>query len=113
MPEEIKKEEIEEVLGDSLDIGLASPNFRIVMDIPLKVTVELGRTKMLLADLLRLREGSVIELPTAAGEPLDILVNGKPIAKGEVVVVNDRYGVRVISIISQEERLGKLESREW
>ncbi len=85
-----------------------SPNLSLILDIPLQVTVELGRTKMTIKDLLRLGEGSVIELPVPAGDPLDILVNQKPIAKGEVVVVNEKYGVRILSIISEAERLEQL-----
>ncbi len=80
----------------------------MLLDVPLQVTVELGRTKMTIRELLKLGEGSIIELPTAAGEPLGVLVNQKPIAKGEVVVVNEKYGIRLLSIISEMERIEQL-----
>ena len=71
------------------------------MDVPLQVTVELGRTRKLIRDILELAPGSVIELDKLAGEPVDILVNGKLIAKGEVVVIDDNFGVRITKIVSQ------------
>jgi len=80
-------------------------NFDLLLDIPLAVTVEIGRTKLALRDLLALAPGSVVELSKLAGEPLDILVNGKPIARGEAVMVNDKFGVRVTDIISPSERI--------
>jgi len=80
----------------------------MLLDVPLQVTIELGRTKMTIRELLKLGEGSIIELPTAAGEPLEVLVNQKPIAKGEVVVVNEKYGIRLLSIISEMERIEQL-----
>ncbi|MCD6256377.1 MAG: flagellar motor switch protein FliN [Deltaproteobacteria bacterium] len=80
----------------------------MLLDVPLQVTVELGRTKMTIRELLKLGEGSIVELPTAAGEPLEVLVNQKPIAKGEVVVVNEKYGIRLLSIISEMERIEQL-----
>ena len=79
-----------------------------LLDISLDVTVELGRTKMLINDMLKLGQGSVIELSKLAGESLDILANQKPIARGEVVVVNDKYGVRLTEVISPMERLERL-----
>lgn len=83
-------------------------NFDMLLDIPLKVTVEMGRTKMALRDLLQLGPGSVVELAKLAGEPLDVLVNGKPIARGEAVMVNDKFGVRLTDIISPSERIAGL-----
>jgi len=85
-----------------------SVNMEFVLDIPLEVTVELGRTKMLINDLLKLGQGSVIELTKLAGESLDILANQKPIARGEVVVVNEKYGVRLTEVISPMERVARL-----
>jgi flagellar motor switch protein FliN/FliY len=79
-----------------------------LLDISLDLTVELGRTKMLINDMLKLGQGSVIELSKLAGESLDILANQKPIARGEVVVVNDKYGVRLTEVISPMERLERL-----
>jgi flagellar motor switch protein FliN/FliY len=85
-----------------------SPNLDFVLDIPLEVSVELGRTKMLISDLLQLGQGSVIELSKLAGEPLEILVNQKLVARGEVVVVNEKFGVRLTDIISPVDRVKQL-----
>ncbi|HQN19651.1 MAG TPA: flagellar motor switch protein FliN [Syntrophobacteraceae bacterium] len=79
-----------------------------ILDIPLEVSVELGRTKMLINDLLQLGQGSVIELSKLAGEPLEILVNRKLVARGEVVVVNEKFGVRLTDVISPMERIKQL-----
>jgi flagellar motor switch protein FliN/FliY len=80
----------------------------LILDIPLRVSVELGRTKMLVNDLLQLGQGSVIELNKLAGDPLEVLVNDKLIARGEVVVVNEKFGIRLTDIISPIERIEKL-----
>ena len=85
-----------------------SVNMEFLLDISLNVTVELGRAKMLINDMLKLGQGSVIELSKLAGESLDILANQKPIARGEVVVVNDKYGVRLTEVISPMERIERL-----
>lgn len=79
-----------------------------LLDIPLEVTVELGRSRMFIKDLLQLGQGSVIELEKIAGEPMEILVNDKLIARGEVVVVNEKFGIRLTDIISPTERIQKL-----
>ena len=79
-----------------------------ILDIPLRVTVELGRTKMSIRDILGLSQGAVIELSKLAGEPLEILVNDKLVARGEVVVVNEKFGVRLTDIISPVERIEQL-----
>ncbi len=86
----------------------AGKNLDRILDIPLRVTVELGRTKMLVSDLLNLGQGSVVELNKLAGEALEILVNDKLIAKGEAVVVNEKFGVRLTDIISPMERVQQL-----
>lgn len=83
-------------------------NLDMLLDIPLKVTVELGRTKRSVKEILELSSGSIIELDKLAGEHVDILVNNKIVAKGEVVVIDENFGVRVTDIISQSERLNKL-----
>ena len=83
-------------------------NLDFILDIPLTISVELGRTKMVINDMLQLGQGSVIELSKLAGEPLDIYVNGKLMARGEVVLVNDKFGVRLTDIISPVERVKKL-----
>jgi flagellar motor switch protein FliN/FliY len=86
----------------------SSVNMEFLLDISLTVTVELGRAKMLINDMLKLGQGSVIELSKLAGESMDILANQKPIARGEVVVVNDKYGVRLTEVISPMERIERL-----
>lgn len=83
-------------------------NLDLILDIPLRVTVELGRTKMMVSDLLNLGQGSVIELAKLAGEPMEVLVNDKLVARGEAVVVNEKFGVRLTDIISQAERVEQL-----
>lgn len=83
-------------------------NLDLILDIPLRVTVELGRTKMIVRELLTLGQGSVIELNKLAGEPMEILVNDKLVAKGEAVVVNEKFGVRLTDIISPLERVEQL-----
>ena len=84
-------------------------NLNLLLDIPLKVTVELGRTQKQIKDILELSQGSIIELDKLAGEPVDILVNNKLIAKGEVVVIDENFGVRVTDIVSQWDRIQKLQ----
>ena len=79
-----------------------------LLDVPLEISVELGRTKILVNDLLQLGQGSVIELSKLAGEPLEILINHKLIARGEAVVVNEKFGVRITDIISPTERVKQL-----
>lgn len=83
-------------------------NLSLILDIPLRVTVELGRTKMPVSELLNLTQGSVIELTKLAGEPMEVLVNDKLIARGEAVVVNEKFGVRLTDIISPTERIEQL-----
>lgn len=83
-------------------------NLNLILDIPLRVAVELGRTKMVVNDLLNLGQGSVIELSKLAGEPMEVLVNDKLVARGEAVVVNEKFGVRLTDIISPSERVEQL-----
>jgi flagellar motor switch protein FliN/FliY len=80
----------------------------LVMDIPVQLTVQLGRTKIAIKNLLQLAQGSVVELDGLAGEPMDVLVNGYLIAQGEVVVVNEKFGIRLTDIITPSERIRKL-----
>ncbi len=80
----------------------------MILDIPVQITVELGRTKLTIKNLLQLAHGSVVELDAMAGEPLDVLVNGTLIAQGEVVVVNEKFGIRLTDIITPAERMRKL-----
>jgi len=108
--EEVKKIKVGELAddfkaGDDALNKLKIQNLDFILDIPLKVTVELGRATVLIKDILQLGQGSVLELNKLAGEPLEILVNGKLVAKGEVVVVNEKFGVRIKEIISPIERI--------
>ncbi len=80
----------------------------MLLDVPLDLSVELGRARMSIQDLLNLSPGSVIELDKVAGEPLDFIVNGRLVARGEAVVVNDKFGVRITDIISPSERIARL-----
>ena len=123
MKDDPAKEDFEEAddlgdidaIDDRLDNEATSPgpsgktaNLDLILDIPLTVTVELGRSKMLINDLLQLGQGSVIELTKLAGEPLEVLVNQKLVARGEVVVVNEKFGVRLTDIVSPMERVQSL-----
>jgi flagellar motor switch protein FliN/FliY len=88
--------------------GESSQRLDLLLDVPLDIAVELGRTRLSIQDLLSLGPGSVIELDKVAGEPLDILVNDRLVARGEAVVVNDKFGVRITDIVSQSERIARL-----
>ncbi len=99
-----------EAEGNSRANGKDMGNLDFILDIPLEVSVELGRAKMLISDLLQLGQGSVIELTKLAGEPLEIYVNQKLIARGEVVVVNEKFGIRMTDIITPSERVKQLGS---
>ncbi|WJV60932.1 flagellar motor switch protein FliN [Pectobacteriaceae bacterium CE70] len=93
---------------DADNVPGGTQDIDLILDIPVKLTVELGRTKMTIKELLRLSQGSVVSLDGLAGEPLDILINGYLIAQGEVVVVADKYGVRITDIITPSERMRRL-----
>jgi flagellar motor switch protein FliN/FliY len=97
----------EELKGEKKESS-GKNDIEFLLDIPLEITVELGRTKMLIKDLLQLGQGSVVELEKVAGEPMEILVNNKLVARGEVVVVNEKFGVRLTDIISPTERIRQL-----
>ena len=98
-----EKQEPEHKPAASNERGL---NF--LLDIPLELTVELGRTRMPIRDILSLNQGSIIELGKQAGDPLDIMINDKLVARGEAVVINDKFGVRITEILSPAERVEKL-----
>ncbi|PRY96914.1 flagellar motor switch protein FliN/FliY [Jezberella montanilacus] len=83
-------------------------DIEFILDIPIQLTVELGRTKMTIKNLLQLGQGSIVELNGMAGEPMDVMVNGYIVAQGEVVVVNDKFGIRLTDIITPTERIRKL-----
>jgi flagellar motor switch protein FliN/FliY len=103
--EEIAEQNIAAV---SSSVDESGRNLGFIMDIPLRVTVELGRTRMVVSELLNLGQGSVVELSKLAGEPLEVLVNNKLVARGEAVVVNEKFGVRLTDIISQSDRVEQL-----
>jgi len=90
------------------DAPLDKKNLDFILDIPLQVSVELGRTKLLVKDILQLNQGAVVELTKLAGEPLDIFVNSKLVARGEAVVINEKFGVRLVDIIAPNERVEKI-----
>lgn len=85
-----------------------NPELEVILDIPVTISMEVGRTSITIRNLLQLNQGSVIELDRLAGEPLDVLVNGTLIAHGEVVVVNEKFGIRMTDVISPAERIKKL-----
>ena len=97
-----------EKLAPSGEGASAAHDIDMILDIPVLLTVELGRTKIPIRHILQLAQGSVVELEGLAGEPMDVLVNGCLIAQGEVVVVNDKFGIRLTDIITPSERLRKL-----
>jgi len=105
---EPQKAQIFQNLSTSDDNPVAANNLDLILDIPVQLTVELGRTKIAIRNLLQLAQGSVVELDGLAGEPMDVLVNGCLIAQGEVVVVNDKFGIRLTDIISPAERLRRI-----
>lgn len=96
--------------SEVVDEGIpgADVNLEVVLDIPVNISMEIGRTKISIRNLLQLNQGSVVELDRLAGEPMDVLVNGTLIARGEVVVVNEKFGIRLTDIISPAERVKKL-----
>jgi flagellar motor switch protein FliN/FliY len=105
--------EVKPVIFDSLDndsdLNFDKHNIDLILDVPLEITVELGRTVKLIKDILNMGRGSIIELDKLAGEPVDILVNGKMLAKGEVVVIDENFGIRVTDIKSPKERINNLQ----
>lgn len=105
---EAKRAELEELQEDSPLSQEERRKLDAILDIPVTITMEVGRSQISIRNLLQLNQGSVVELDRIAGEPLDVLVNGTLIAHGEVVVVNDKFGIRLTDVISQNERIKKL-----
>mgnify|MGYP003429249239 CR=1 FL=1 len=99
---------LESLRDDSLPMSGDGPNLDVILDIPVTLSMEVGSTNISIRNLLQLNQGSVIELDRLAGEPLDVLVNGTLIAHGEVVVVNEKFGIRLTDVISPAERIKKL-----
>lgn len=94
--------------GAGVPGGAPGNDLNMILDIPVQLTVELGRTRIPIKNILQLAQGSVVELETLAGEPMDVLVNGYLIAQGEVVVVNDKFGIRLTDIVTPSERMRRL-----
>ncbi|MCU0072251.1 flagellar motor switch protein FliN [Pseudomonas koreensis] len=101
-------EEFGSVPKSNEPVSLDGPNLDVILDIPVSISMEVGSTDINIRNLLQLNQGSVIELDRLAGEPLDVLVNGTLIAHGEVVVVNEKFGIRLTDVISPSERIKKL-----
>jgi len=101
---QIEPQSLDELEND----GGSDVNLDMILDVPVTLSLEIGRTKMPIRTLLQLNQGSVIELERGAGEPLDVYVNGTLIAHGEVVVINDRFGMRLTDVVSPSERIRRL-----
>lgn len=107
--DDVQAAELEELTDTSNSLNEdESRKLETILDIPVNISMEVGRSKISIRNLLQLNQGSVVELDRVAGEPLDVLVNGTLIAHGEVVVVNDKFGIRLTDVISQIERIKKL-----
>ena len=104
--QEVQKQEFEDLQDETNEA--VSRDIDFLLDIPVEITVQLGTARMLIKDLLQLGQGSVVELDKLAGEPMEILANNRLVARGEVVVVNEKFGVRLTDIISPSERLTRL-----
>jgi flagellar motor switch protein FliN len=96
------------VIGGSKAVSPRDVNLDVVLDVPVTLSLEVGRTRLPIRSLLQLNQGSVVELERAAGEPLEVFVNGTLVAHGEVVVINDNFGIRLVDVISPAERIRKL-----
>jgi len=111
--EEVSQAEVEAAQLDEFSHNVESAtsgdeNLEVILDIPVTISMEIGRSKISIRNLLQLNQGSVVELDRLAGEPMDVLVNGTLIAHGEVVVVNEKFGIRLTDVISAQERIKKL-----
>ncbi|MDE2049519.1 MAG: flagellar motor switch protein FliN [Gammaproteobacteria bacterium] len=107
-PAEVRPAELDELTDDGGSGASRDVNLEVILDVPVTLSMEVGRTRIPIRNLLQLNQGSVVELERAAGEPLDVFVNGTLVAHGEVVVVNERFGIRLTDVISPAERLRKL-----
>ncbi|WP_428239440.1 flagellar motor switch protein FliN [Gynuella sp.] len=106
--DEAQKAPLEELREENIGNGINSPDLDVILDIPVTISMEVGNTMIPIRNLLQLNQGSVIELDRLAGEPLDVLVNGTLIAHGEVVMVNEKFGIRLTDVVSQQERISRL-----
>ena len=107
-PAEARPAELHELTEDGAPGANRDVTLEVILDVPVTLSMEVGRTRIPIRNLLQLNQGSVVELERAAGEPLDVFVNGTLVAHGEVVVVNERFGIRLTDVISPAERLRKL-----
>lgn len=98
----------DESIGSGFKGGETGPELDVILDIPVRISMEVGSTQIPIRNLLQLNQGSVVELDRLAGEPLDVMVNGTLIAHGEVVMVNDKFGIRLTDVVSQSERIQRL-----
>jgi flagellar motor switch protein FliN/FliY len=105
---EAKTAEFDTLQADSAPEAKSDINMDVILDVPVTLSMEVGRTRVPIRNLLQLNQGSVVELEREAGEPLDVFVNGTLIAHGEVVVVNEKFGIRLTDVISPAERIRKL-----
>ena len=107
---EAQPAELEELQDEATggNLGEQDANLDLILDIPVTISMEIGRTKISIRNLLQLNQGSVVELDRLAGEPMDVLVNGTLVAHGEVVVVNEKFGIRLTDVVSPAERVKKL-----
>jgi flagellar motor switch protein FliN/FliY len=108
MPQAAARQPVFEQLSGAKGAATAQHDIELILDIPVQLTVELGRTRVPIKQVLSLAQGSVIELDGLAGEPMDVLVNGCLIAQGEVVVVNEKFGIRLTDIVTPSERIRRL-----
>ena len=107
--ETVQAAKLDPLTDDSKPVGDGlAPELDVILDIPVSISMEVGRTEIPIRNLLQLNQGSVVELDRLAGEPLDVLVNGTLIAHGEVVMVNDKFGIRLTDVVSQNERIQRL-----
>lgn len=106
--EDAKVAPLEQFSSTRGDYNEDNPNLDVILDIPVTISMEVGATQIPIRNLLQLNQGSVIELDRLAGEPLDVLVNGRLIAHGEVVMVNEKFGIRLTDVVSQQERVQRL-----
>jgi flagellar motor switch protein FliN/FliY len=106
--ENIEQAPMQNLVADSNGQNMGDANLDVILDIPVNISMEVGSTMISIRNLLKLNQGSVVELDRLAGEPLDVMVNGTLIAHGEVVVVNEKYGIRLTDVISAAERIKKL-----
>lgn len=106
--DDIQSAPLEYLEDDSVGFDGENPNLEVIMDIPVNIAMEVGSTEIAIRNLLQLNQGSVIELDRLAGEPLDVKVNGTLIAHGEVVMVNEKFGIRLTDVVSPSERIKRL-----